>query len=103
MAAKHSSKSGRTRRNPAALGTGSCGARDLSSTVEDAINEERRNLQKAESVLGCLVLALEYDESDELDYSDVARAVRSMVSAAITGLDPTSLRRAGAPEGGPHG
>lgn len=69
----------------------------LSAHLEEAINTERRNLQKAESVLGCLVVALEYgydgDDSGEPDYSDVARAVRDILAASITQLDPTSLRR----------
>jgi len=61
-----------------------------------AIEDERRNLQKAESTLGCLVVALEhgYDgDGADPDYSDVARAVRTMLAASIDRLDAVHLAR----------
>ena len=69
----------------------------LAPSVENAIYAERRELQKAAAILGCLVIALEYGDDDGPmqgpDPSDVARAVRGMIERSVTGLDPTNLRR----------
>jgi hypothetical protein len=52
----------------------------------------------AESVLGCLVTALDYsswvEPRQRPDYSDVARAVRRMLATAIERLDSVNLKRA---------
>src|SRR5258707_13418043 len=57
--------------------------------LHDAIETERGNLSKAESVLGCLAIAMEY-ETDSVDgphYPDVAEAARGLGRKSINGLD----------------
>ena len=70
---------------------------NLTPALEAAIDAERRNLQKAASMLGCLVIALEYGydgyETEEPDYSDVVRAIRSMVDASVDRLEPLNPKR----------
>ena len=63
--------------------------------LHEAIEIERGNLSKAESVLGCLVIAMEY-EADSVDgpyYPDVAQLAREMVRQSINGLDSLTLQR----------
>lgn len=69
----------------------------MSKGVKAAIDAERRHLQIAESVLGCLVTALDYSSCAEPkqppDFADAARAVRRMLTAAIDRLDCVNLQR----------
>jgi hypothetical protein len=69
----------------------------MTKAVKAAIDAERRNLQIAESVLGCLVTALDYSSGAEPkqppDFADAARAVRHMLTAAIDRLDCVNLHR----------
>jgi hypothetical protein len=63
--------------------------------LHESIEIERDNLSKAESVLGCLAIAMEY-ETDAVNrpyYPDVARIARDMVRRSINGLDPLLLRQ----------
>jgi hypothetical protein len=63
--------------------------------LHQAIEDERDNLAKAESVLGCLVVSMEY-ETDPVDgpyYPDVARIAREMVRQSISRLDPLALQK----------
>jgi hypothetical protein len=63
--------------------------------LHDAIETERGNLSKAESVLGCLVIAMEY-ETDSINgphYPDVAQLARELVSQSINGLDSLVLQK----------
>jgi hypothetical protein len=63
--------------------------------LHEAIEIERDNLSKAESVLGCLAVAMEYetDGARKPYYPDVAEIARDMVRRSINGLDPLTLRR----------
>jgi hypothetical protein len=63
--------------------------------LEDAIEEQRDNLSKADSLLGCLVVAMEYqDESaDTPYYPDVARMARELVKQSMGALDPLVLQQ----------
>ena len=61
----------------------------------DAIETERGNLSKAESVLGCLAIAMEY-ETDSVNgphYPDVAQIVQELVRKSIDGLDSLVLQQ----------
>jgi hypothetical protein len=63
--------------------------------LHDAIETERGNLSKAESVLGCLAIAMEY-ESDSVNgphYPDVAQLAREMVRQSINSLDSLVLQQ----------
>jgi len=105
MAATHSSKRRReSRQRTTGKGAGArTAARDIGRSVSvakgvrAAIDAERRNLQIAESVLGCLVTALDYSSCAEPkeppDFADAARAVRHMITAAIDRLDCVNLQR----------
>jgi hypothetical protein len=63
--------------------------------LHEAIEAERGNLSKAESVLGCLTIAMEY-ETDSVDgphYPDVAQIAREMVRQSINNLDSLVLHQ----------
>jgi hypothetical protein len=63
--------------------------------LHEAIETERGNLSKAESVLGCLAIAMEY-EADSVDgphYPDVAQIARDLVRQSINGLDSLVLQQ----------
>jgi hypothetical protein len=63
--------------------------------LHEAIETERDNLSKAESVLGCLAIAMEY-EADSVDgpyYPDVAQLARDLVRQSINGLDSLVLQQ----------
>jgi hypothetical protein len=63
--------------------------------LHEAIEDERDNLSKAESVLGCLAISMEY-ESDAVNgpyYPDVAQLARELVKQSINGLDSLVLQR----------
>ena len=65
--------------------------------VERAIEAERDNLSKAESLLGCLAIAMEHgawEHEDEVMppyYPDVARMARNLVRQSINALDSLNL------------
>jgi hypothetical protein len=63
--------------------------------LHDAIEAERGNLSTAESVLGCLAIAMEY-ETDSVNgpyYPDVAELARELVRKSINGLDSLVLQQ----------
>jgi hypothetical protein len=63
--------------------------------LHEAIETERDNLSKAESLLGCLAIAMEY-ESDTAKgpyYPDVAQLARELVRQSINGLDSVVLEQ----------
>jgi len=63
--------------------------------LHEAIEDERGNLSKAESLLGCLAIAMEY-ESDSVNgphYPDVAELARELVRQSINRLDSLMLQR----------
>jgi hypothetical protein len=63
--------------------------------LHEAIENERSNLSKAESVLGCLAIAME-NETDSVNrpyYPDVAQVARELVKKSINGLDSLVLQR----------
>jgi hypothetical protein len=63
--------------------------------LHEAIEIERGNLSKAESVLGCLAISMEY-ETDSVNgpyYPDVAQLAREMVRKSINSLDSLVLQQ----------
>lgn len=58
-----------------------------------AIETERDNLSRAESLLGCLTIAMEYGDMTHQGpyYPDVAQIAREMVRKSIGALDPINL------------
>src|ERR1700722_18354213 len=63
--------------------------------LHEAIELERENLSKAESVLGCLAIAMEYEMegAGKPYYPDVAQIAREMVKRSVSSLDPLMLER----------
>ena len=62
--------------------------------LHEAIQAERDNLCKAESLLACMVVALEYQDNplDGPYFPPVAQLARELVARSIDGLDPGVLR-----------
>jgi hypothetical protein len=63
--------------------------------LHEAIEIERDNLSKAESLLACMVVSMEYT-TDPLTgpyYPAVAQIARELVERSINGLDPLILRQ----------
>jgi hypothetical protein len=58
-----------------------------------AIETERDNLSRADSLLGCLIIAMEYGETMHKGpyYPDVAQVAHEMVRKSINALDPIHL------------
>jgi hypothetical protein len=58
-----------------------------------AIETERDNLSRADSLLGCLIIAMEYGETMHKGpyYPDVAQIAHQMVRKSISALDPINL------------
>jgi hypothetical protein len=63
--------------------------------LHEAIETERDNLSRAESVLGCLAISMEYeaDSADRPYYPDVAQLARELVRKSINGLDSLVLQQ----------
>jgi hypothetical protein len=65
--------------------------------LESAIEAERDNLSKAESLLGCLAIAMEHgawEHEDEVVppyYPDMARMARNLARQSINALDSLNL------------
>jgi hypothetical protein len=65
------------------------------ASLREAIEAERDNLSKAESLLACMVVSMEH-QNDPLDgpyYPAVAQLARELVERTINGLDPFTLRQ----------
>jgi hypothetical protein len=63
--------------------------------LHEAIETERGNLSKAESVLGCLVISMDHetDGPDKPYYPDVAQLARELVRHSIDRLDSLVLQQ----------
>jgi hypothetical protein len=86
----------RRRRPPVKKGAVShTSAASIPEPLCEAIEVERDNLSRAESILGCLAIAMEYgsgaDEGGPY-YPDVAQIARELVRKSITGLDSLRLQ-----------
>ncbi len=95
---EHSSKIRRPRRRPltspdAAQNRHEYGV-PVPKRLHEAIQAERDNLCKAESLLACMVVSLEYRD-DPLEgpyFPAAAQLARELVARSIDGLDPGVLR-----------
>lgn len=68
----------------------------MPTRLERAIDFERRKLSKAQSVLGCLAMALETPTihgAQSLDFGQVAEVVRDLVNSSIERLDSVNLAK----------
>jgi len=67
----------------------------LSDALHEAIEAERDNLSKAEAVLGCLMISMEYeaDPDDGPYYPEVAQLARDLVMQSIDHLDSVVLEK----------
>ena len=85
----------RSQRKASARRTDDAYGVSLPETLHDAIETERSNLSRAESVLGCLATSMEYeaDSVNKPDYADMARLARELVRQSINGLDSLTLQR----------
>jgi hypothetical protein len=70
------------------------GRADSSCIIESeqrvsALRSDRRLLMRANSVLGCVAVALEYDgpKSEELDFADAIEVARELISQSIERLE----------------
>jgi hypothetical protein len=63
--------------------------------LREAIETERDNLAKAESLLGCLAISLEHQPNPATGpyYPDVAEMARALVRQSINALDSLALER----------
>ena len=63
--------------------------------LHQAVEVERDNLLKAESVLACLSISLQYrpQEGHTPNYADVADVARAMIRAAVGNLDALNLEK----------
>jgi hypothetical protein len=63
--------------------------------LHEAIEIERGNLSKAESLLGCLAISMEYEgeSASRPYYPDVAQLARELVRQSINGLDSLVLQQ----------
>jgi hypothetical protein len=67
----------------------------LPEDIREAIERERDNLAKAESVLACMAVSLKYD-TDPLRgpyYPAVVQVARELVERSINGLEPMVMAR----------
>jgi hypothetical protein len=68
----------------------------MPSRLERAIDAERRRLSKAQSILGCLAVALESPMAQSPhspDFGQVAEVVRDLVNSSIERLDSVNLSK----------
>ncbi|HEX4241143.1 MAG TPA: hypothetical protein VHZ53_07030 [Steroidobacteraceae bacterium] len=63
--------------------------------LHEAIETERGNLSRAESLLGCLAISLEHqaDAAEPPYFPDVAALARELVKQSINGLDALMIER----------
>jgi hypothetical protein len=95
---QRSSKTRRPRRRPHATPDDAQNRHEYGVPVpkrlQEALQAERDNLCKAESLLACMVVSLEYRD-DPLEgpyFPAVAQLARELVAKSIDGLDPGVLR-----------
>jgi hypothetical protein len=65
------------------------------AALHEAIEMERDNLSKAEALLACMIVSMEYanDPVSGPYYPAVAQIARELVERTINGLDPFELRQ----------
>lgn len=93
MATRHPKSTARRRRSSSASSSKRASA-SAKVTLRATIEAQRRQLQRAYSVLGCAAIAFDGDggEAPEVDYVDAIQAARSLISDVIEALDSVNLR-----------
>ena len=88
------SKTGRTKRKLAASEDCVYGM-PVPDGLHEVIEAERDNLARAESVLGCLAVSMEYDGevAQKPYYPDVARLASELIRQSINGLDALNIQK----------
>ena len=84
-----------TRQSVPKAGRGRIQKAPIPEALHEAIENERSNLSRAESVLGCLAISME-SEPDPVNgpyYPDVAQLARELVRQSINGLDSLTLQK----------
>jgi hypothetical protein len=97
MPRRRSSSLPRKRNSPARLvssGSHPYGV-PVPEALHEAIEEERGNLSKTESLLGCLAISMEYesDPATAPHYPDVAGLARDLLKQSIDRLDSLNLQK----------
>lgn len=94
MPGKRSTRANNRSGEPAAASI-VCREAGISECLNAAINKERGILLKADALLGCLAIALEYgqDSQEQIHYPDVAQVARDLLNHAIEALDPVQLQQ----------
>lgn len=64
-------------------------ARAPTQSIQQRIEMERRQLQRATAVLACLALA--FDQELEVDFGDVANVAKNLILDALRALDVIAL------------
>jgi hypothetical protein len=88
------SKSGRAKRK-LATETDCVYGLPVPDGLHEVIETERDNLARAESVLGCLAVSMEYysEAATKPYYPDVARLASEMIRQSINGLDALNIQK----------
>ncbi len=89
MADRHSKSKARRRRSSSASNRRSASAKELRAKIE----AQRRQLQRASSVLGCAAIAFDGDGglAPDVDYVDAMQAARSLIGDVVEALDSVNL------------
>jgi hypothetical protein len=69
----------------------------MPETLRDAIEAERQKMGRAEALLACMAIAIEYGEADSPDapdYVEVVHVASELLRTAIDGLDSLNLDKA---------
>ena len=88
-------RSGRRGRKAAKDSTNPVYGVPVPESLHEAIEVERDNLAKAESILGCLAISMEYDTDPVAGpyYPHVAQIARELVRQSIRRLDSLELQK----------
>jgi hypothetical protein len=91
MATRHSCKAPRDRNQRSA---GHVYGVPVPERLHEAIELERENLSRVESLLACMITSMESQlEARNAYYPDVAQLARELVERSINALDPFELKR----------
>jgi hypothetical protein len=95
MARRRTGSALRKARRPSALRGEHAYGVPVPECLREAIETERDNLAKAESLLACLAISLEYQPNSATGpyYPDVAEMARGLVRQSINALDSLALQR----------
>jgi hypothetical protein len=95
MARRRSGSALRKAHRPSAARRAGAYGAAVPERLREAIETERDNLSKAESLLGCLAISMEYEPNSVTGpyYPDLAEMARGLVRQSINALDSLALQR----------